>query len=80
MDAIIEHHRLSGLSDMFWSLIEFITILLLFYFYVFFGHDACGILTPRAGIKPILPALEEEVLTTGPPGRSPLSDIYSAQF
>ena len=29
-----------------------------------------GILTPYPGIKPSSPALEVEVLTTGPPGKS----------
>ena len=48
--------------------IEFITIL--FLFYVFFDHEACGILAPRPGIQPAPPALEGEVLTTGPPGKS----------
>ena len=42
--------------------IEFVIILLLFY-----GHKACGILAPRPGIEPVAPALEGEVLTTGPP-------------
>ena len=32
---------------------------------------ACGILVPRPGIEPSLPVLEGEVLTTGPPGKSP---------
>ena len=36
----------------------------------FFGREACGILGPRLGIKPAHPALEGEVLTTGPPGKS----------
>ena len=36
----------------------------------FFGHKACGILAPWPGIKPTPPALEGEVLTTGPPGKS----------
>ena len=36
----------------------------------FFGCDACGVLAPRSGIKPTPPALEGEVLTTGPPGKS----------
>ena len=35
----------------------------------FFGQEACGILAPQPGIKPALPALEAEVLTTGPPGK-----------
>ena len=36
----------------------------------FFGHEACGILAPRPGIEPAPPALEGEVLTTGPAGKS----------
>ena len=36
----------------------------------FFGLEACGILTPRPGIKPTPNPLEAEVLTTGPPGKS----------
>ena len=36
----------------------------------FFGREACGIPTPRPGIEPAPPALEGEVLTTGPPGKS----------
>ena len=35
-----------------------------------FGLEACGILAPRPGIEPSPPALEGEVLTTGPPGKS----------
>ena len=50
-------------------LIEFVTILLLFYV-LFFGPEACGLLTPRPGIEPTPAALEGEVLTTGPPGKS----------
>ena len=36
----------------------------------FFGREACGILAPWPGIKPSPSALEGEVLTTGPPGKS----------
>ena len=39
-----------------------------------FGHKACEILAPQPGIKLAPPALEDEVLTTGPP-RKPLN-IY----
>ena len=39
-----------------------------------FGPETCGILAPRPGIEPASPALEGEVLTTGPPGKS-LSSI-----
>ena len=49
--------------------IEFVTLLLLFYVLAF-GCEACGILAPRPGIEPAPPALEGEVPTTGPPGKS----------
>ena len=48
---------------------EFITILLLFYVLIF-GHEACGILALQQGIEYAPPALEGEVLTTGPSGKS----------
>ena len=50
--------------------IEFVTILLLSYMFWFFGLKACGILAPWPGVEPASPALEDEVLTTGPPGKS----------
>ena len=50
--------------------IEFVTLLLLFYVLIFFCHEAYGMLAPRLGIKPATPALEGEVLPTGPPGKS----------
>ena len=37
----------------------------------FFGQEACGILSPQPGIEPAPPALEGQVLATGPPGESP---------
>ena len=36
----------------------------------FLDHKAGGILVPRPGIKPAPLTLEDEVLTTDPPGRS----------
>ena len=50
--------------------IEFVTILLLFYIFGFFGHKACGILAHWTGIKPTPPALKGEVPTTGLSGKS----------
>ena len=50
-------------------LIEFVTILLLFYILVL-GHKVCGIFAPWAGIKPTPLALEGKVMTTGLPGKS----------
>ena len=41
--------------------IEFVTILLLFYVFWFFGHEAHGTLVPQPGIEPISPALEVAV-------------------
>ena len=36
----------------------------------FSGREARGILAPQPGIEPAPPALEGEVLTTGPPGKA----------
>ena len=36
----------------------------------YLGPEAWGILAPRPGIEPVSPALEGEVLTPGPPGKS----------
>ena len=50
--------------------IEFVTIMILFYIFLqFFGHEARGILAPQPKIKPAHPALEGEVLATGPRGK-----------
>ena len=49
--------------------IEFVTILLLFYVLIF-GLEAYGILAPQPGIEPSHPALEGEILTTGPLGKA----------
>ena len=48
--------------------IEFVKILLLFYFFIFLA--ACEILAPVPGIEPALPAFEDKVITPGPPGKS----------
>ena len=60
-------------------LIESVTILLLFYVFRVFAHKACGILAPRPEIEPTPPALEGEVLTTGPPGKSLLVYFLNKQ-
>ena len=49
--------------------IVFLPILLLLFGLVF-GHEARGILALRRGTELTRPALEDEVLTTGPPGQS----------
>ena len=54
-----------------WIIFEFVTILFVFFgFFFFFGCKACGALAPRPGFEPPAPALEGEILTTGPPGKS----------
>ena len=60
--------------------IEFVTILLLFYVFWFFGREACGIPAPRPGIEPAPPALEGEVPTTGPPGKSQFSILLYLSY
>ena len=49
--------------------IEFVTILFLFYILAFWPWGM-WISTPRPGVEPASPALEGEVLTTRPPGKS----------
>ena len=39
-------------------------------FVLFFGHRTCGILAPQPGMEIVPLALEEEVLTNGPSGKS----------
>ena len=51
-------------------LIECVTIWFLFYILCSFGWKTCEILYPRPGFEPTCPALETEVLPTGPPGKS----------
>ena len=53
--------------------IEFVTVLLLFWF---FGQKASGILAPRPGMEPTCPALEGEVLTPEPPGRPTVGFLF----
>ena len=38
-----------------------------------FGHEACGMLAPRPGIKLTPLALEGEILPTGLPGKSQIN-------
>ena len=54
------------IQTIFTVFIEFNTILLLFYGFVPFGHEACGILAPQPGVKPIHPAMEEVLITELP--------------
>ena len=50
--------------------IEFITIMLLFFYVLFFfGHKAYRILAPWPGTEPASHVLEDKGLTTGPLGK-----------
>ena len=49
------------MSTVFKVFVEFVTILLLFYVYWFFGCKACGILASQAGMEPSTSALEVKV-------------------
>ena len=60
------------MSTLFKLFIEFLTILVLVYVLVFWPRGI-EILAPRSGIEPAPPALEGEVLTTGPPGEPQMS-------
>ena len=42
----------------------------------FFGYEACGILAPSPGIKPLLTALEGQVLITGSPGKAGVQSLF----
>ena len=56
-----------------WTILRSLSNLLQYCFcftFWFFGREACGILAPWPEIEPATPALEGEVLTTGPPGKS----------
>ena len=55
--------------------IEFVTILFLFYVWVF-GPEACGILAPLPGIKTTPFALKGEVPTNRPQWKSPPSNCF----
>ena len=59
------------MGTIFEVFIDLVTILFLFLrFLGFFGHKACGTLPPRAGMDFTPLALEGEVLTIRPPGKS----------
>ena len=45
-----------------------------------FGLKACEILIPQSEFEPSPPALEAEVLTTGPPGKSQTEIILVFKF
>ena len=63
--------------DYFLVFITFVTILLLFCVLFCFGCKACRILSPWPGIKPAPAALEGEVLTTWPTGKSILAFLQT---
>ena len=50
--------------------IYLVTVLFLFYLFIFLVVSHVGILAPQPGLKPEPPKLEGKVLITGPPGKS----------
>ena len=46
----------------------------------FADPEACGILSTPPGTEPTPHALEGEVLTTGPPGRSLIGTVFNSEF
>ena len=74
-ESIITHHWLIfRLSQAFIANPWNKQVYLYFTFFFFFGLEICGILFPWPGIKPVPPALEGEILTTGSPEKS--SRVY----
>ena len=59
--------------------IEFVILLLLFYI-LDFWLQGIRILAPRPRIKPALPTLEGEVLTSGPPAKSQSVKVKSVSW
>ena len=51
--------------------------MLLFIFFACFGWEVCGILPHQPGIELVPAAIESEVLTTGPSGKSPVGYFWS---
>ena len=41
---------------------------------------ACGILVPGPGLEATYPAFQDRVLTTGPPGKSPVSTNFEKKI
>ena len=60
--------------------IEFIKTLLVFCVFGFVAPMHMGILAPRRGTEPPPPALEGEVLTTGPPGKSQTLSLFTSIY
>ena len=56
--------------DNFWNLYWICHNIVSVLCFVFFCHDACGLLAPQPQIKPSPPTREGEVLTTGTSGKS----------
>ena len=64
------------LKSLYWICCNSASIL----WFGFVGCEAWGILALQLGIKPTPPALEGEVLTTGPPGKSLIDLIFKSSL
>ena len=66
----------SFLAGLVCSIIFYILLFLLAFFFFLPHHVACGVLVPQPGIEPTFTALEGGFLTTGLPGRFPLFNDF----
>ena len=66
--------------NLYWICYNIISFLCFHFIFSVFGFKVYRILIPWPGIDPTSPALEDKVLTTGPPGKSlsliDLSEIF----
>ena len=67
---LIFFFNVDHLKSLYWICTILLLILMFFFFFLIFGCKTCGILASWQGIEPAPSALESEVLTTGPPGKS----------
>ena len=68
--------RFSLMWTIFKVFFKFVTIFLLFYVLVFWPPD----MWDPTGIDPSHPVLEDKVLTTGPPEKSPIMRYFYSHF
>ena len=70
---------------MFWcrlflkSLLNLLQLCFCFTFWIF-GPEPCEILPPQSAIEPVPPALEDEVFTTRPPGKSQCTRLWRERY
>ena len=68
--VFLRSYKLVDLASFLKSLLNLLQYCLLYILVFWLGWGACGILALWSGVKPAPPALEDEVLSTGLPGKS----------